>query len=263
VQVASRKAGDKRGRQSGRITAGVRPVSGSSRTPRKLEDLFGGGVGGDLLHGDFEKPNVYAWFQKRHKKVRELIGEDGIYRSLDGEHEWKVPYGVREATKTSLAPVQIVNRYPWSVTWVSPKTGVRLTKKFSTLIGSIHFIATRVQYVDPKASIIARQAGYFVPAKLRGKFPLRRGKHVYYWCPYCMDARRFRRRGDDTFHALKKFWNEEKGRYDWKEVKLAVLNCTCCGISNRDPKWRSSNQPYEKRRIKQGVRRVKRRRQRR
>jgi hypothetical protein len=227
------------------------------RKPESFEDLFGGGDSGNLLHPDFDREDVYAWFQNRHAKGTKVIGDDGVYRT--GEHEWPVPYGVRIALRTRLTYNQIVVKYPFTATWTSPKSGRRLKKNFTSLIGAIKFCTTKAQYVDPQCSIIARVVGYDVPPKLRGKLPRRmRGSKMHYWCPYCMDARRFKR-GEGEFYAMKKFWNDEKQRWDWKEVKLAILICTVCGISNRDSKFRRSNQPFEVRKIKQGVRWVKRR----
>jgi hypothetical protein len=62
-----------------------------------------------------------------------------------------------------------------------------------------------------------------------------------------MQPRRFKRaEPDESFYADKKFWNDEKGHYEWKNVKLALLRCTYCDISNRDTRFRASNQPVEK-----------------
>lgn len=257
-------ASGKRRRDSARggkpKSTGVQAVRGSDgatkplKRPSSFEDLFGGGIGGNLLHPDYDRTEVYAWFQKRHLKGRHLIDDDGFYRH--GDHEWKVPYGVRVALNTSLVYAQIVVKYPFYATWVSPKTGNRLKKNFTSLVTAIHFCATKAQYVDPNCAVAAKVAGYDIPPKLRGKLPTKmRGGKMHYWCPYCMDARRFRR-AEGEFYALKKFWNNEKERWDWKEVKLAIIRCTYCGVSNQDQKFRRSNQPYEVRKIKKGVRRV-------
>jgi len=217
-------------------------------------DLFGGGYTGNLLAPQHNREKVYAWFQKKHEFGTTLIDPDGYY--VSGSHSWRVPYGVRQAMSVPLVHSQIVNQFPFAVTWISPKDGRRYKKKTMHLISAIHLIATQVQYVDPTASIIARSTGYTVPPKLRGKLPRTMNGHMVYWCPHCMDARRFRRRDDRTFYAQKKFWSAEKQRYVWKEVKLACLYCQVCGISNQNMKFRVSNQPYEKVRIKSGVRRV-------
>lgn len=242
----------------------VRKVSSGLSGVSSLGDLYGGGYGGDMLRGEYHTEAVYAWFQKRHLKSGSVVVDDEGYYRRNG-HEWKVPYGVRYALTVPLRGPQISNRYPWFVTWVSPKSGKRFKKKFGSIYQAIIFIAERAQYVDSDASIISRPIGYDVPPTLRGKFPLRRGKHVYYWCPCCLTARRFVRQyhasGDPKkFSTEKKFWNEEKQRFIFKYVDLAIMACTVCGITNRNQHWRRSNQPWEKRKIKKGVRRVKRRR---
>lgn len=222
------------------------------RRPTSVDDLYEG----NRLHPDFvTDKKVYAWFQKRHQKILPLIDDEGYYRH-DG-HEWKVPYGVRIALKTYLTWSQMANRYPFYVTWQG-KSGKRFKKFFMSMPHAIQFVATKAQYVDPQACVASRH-GYEVPPKLRGKFPLKRGSHTYYWCPCCMDARRFYRVGDDEFYAMKKFWSEEKKRYVWADRKLALMRCSFCGITNREPKFRHSNQPFELRKIKKGARRIKRR----
>jgi hypothetical protein len=230
--------------------------------PRTAKDLFGAGDLKRFLLPEHETPKVYAWFQKRHVEARTSIDENGVYHSRDGEHEWRVPYGVRQAMTVPLIHGQIINKYPWYVTWVSPRTGKRYKKRCMHLVSAIDLIATRVQYVDSKASIVSRQVGYTVPPKLRGKFPRpMNGGKMHYWCPFCMDARRYRRdRGGRTFYTNKKFWSDEKQHYVWKEVHLATMMCVVCGCTNQDHRFRVSNQPYEKIRVKKGVRRIRRRR---
>lgn len=227
--------------------------------PRTVADLYTEGENGERLDGKYtERTDIHELIQRRHLSGMSRINEDGYYES--DEHLWKVPYGVRQALRTRLYWTQIASKYPYYTTWTSPRTGVRLRKKHMSLVHAIHFIATRAQYVDPHASIIARH-GFYIPTKLMGKFPRKMGDppRTHYWCPRCMEPRRFRRTGQ-TFFQMKKFWNEEKGRYDWKNVELALMECTVCTISNRDAKFRASNQPVEKRRFKRGVRRARRRR---
>jgi hypothetical protein len=145
---------------------------------------------------------------------------------------------------------QIANRYPFYVQWRHPsKNGGpprTLTRQCATLGVACSFIATRVAHIDSEAFIVSKN-GFYIPTPLMGKFPRRLadGK-LYYWCPRCMQPRTFRRSGDSTFYANKKYWSEEKGRYEWKNVKLALLECSHCRITNRDSRFRASNQPVEK-----------------
>ncbi len=229
------------------------------KRPSSIEDLYGGGYGGNLLLGEYGRGEVYAWLQKRHSKGRNFLDDRGNF-NVNG-HSWHVPYGVRMALQSPLSHSQLVNRYPFYVTWVSPKTGKRLKKYFMSMAHAIAFIAEKAQYVDSDASIVARH-GIDIPPKLRGKLPRKKDGKMFYWCPCCMTERRFRRTGEEFF-AMRKEWNDTKARYEMKDRKLALLACTVCGITNRDHKWRRSNQPWETRKIKKGVRRVKRTRRRR
>lgn len=241
----------------------VRAVRGGHGTkpprPSSVEDFFGGGEKGNLLKGEYNTPDVYAWFQNRHSKGTSFLDKDGYYRR--NGHEWKVPYGVKQALTARLTVSQIANKYPFYVTWVSPKTGKRLKKYFMSLPHSLIFIAEKAQYVDEEACVVSRH-GFFIPRKLMGKFPRRIAGRMHYWCPCCMAPRKFRRRGDETFFAQRKEWSNEKNRYVWKERQLAILECPFCHITNRAHLWRKSNQPVEIRKIKKGVRRIKARRNR-
>jgi hypothetical protein len=142
------------------------------------------------------------------------------------------------------------------VTWQSPspdKPTRRVRKRFETLASCIVFVTTRAQYVDSDAWIISRQ-GYDIPAPLRGKLP---HKKLGYWCPCCMTARKFYPTVPmQVFHAQKKVWSTERNRYIYTTRKLRLLRCRVCGITNRDAKFRRSNQPWEVRRFKRGARRA-------
>ena len=205
-----------------------------------------------FLYDRFNTEAVYAWFQRAHKAGYTRVGEDGVYRR--GPHEWKVPIGVRLCLRKPLLWTHMVKLHPWFVTWRSPKTGKRLRKYFSSPWQAIDFITTQAQYVDPRASLVNRN-GFDIPPKLRGKIPA-----PWKWCPRCMTARRFRAvKPDETFQAMRKEWIEEKGRYEYRDRQLRLLGCTVCGCTNRDSTMRRSNQPWEVRRFKRGVRRAKRR----
>jgi hypothetical protein len=152
--------------------------------------------------------------------------------------------------------------HPWFVTWRSPKTRKRYRKQFQALPHAIEFIATKAQYADPHASVVSRHPYDVIPA-LRGKFPAKRGGYIYYWCPMCVTARQFFPLSEDvTFWTAKKTWYETKGRYEWPDRRVRVLQCRICGCTNRNHYFRRSNQPWEKRRFKRGVRRTTKRRKR-
>jgi len=223
-------------------------------TPQSVEELYAE----KSLKPEHNTERTHAWLQRRHKKVAAYIGADGVYRH--GEHEWKVPLGLRDALQRPLNYTQMVHKYPWFVTWLSPKSGKRCRKYFMSAPHAIIWVAELAQYSDPQATVVSRH-GYHAPTKLLGKFPRQWQGHYQYWCPRCMQPQRFRRTGEE-FYAQRKAWNEDKGRYEFIERKLALLACTICGISNRDAKFRASNQPVEVRKFRSGVSRARRRRRR-
>jgi hypothetical protein len=76
-----------------------------------------------------------------------------------------------------------------------------------------------------------------------------------------MQPRRFRAvRPLQEFYAMVKVWSDEKKRYKWVDRKLRLLECQYCGCTNRETVFRRSNQPWEIRKFKRGVRRARRRR---
>ena len=236
----------------------------------RVSELYGGGVSGGLLQGRYGTEQVYAWFQNRHRRQHSSIDEDGYYHSdeetaFGDSHSWKVPTTVRLCLRQSLTHGQINVREPWYVTWVSPKTGQRLRKRFGSPYQGIHFIATKAQYVDPHACLVSRTREYDIPPRFRGKVPRKDEKgRTWYWCPLCMQPRRFRAAklyGKlQEFHAMVKVWSEDKQRYVFKDRRLRLLECKYCGCTNRMPVFRRSNQPWEVRKFKRGARRAKRRR---
>jgi hypothetical protein len=188
--------------------------------------------------------------QNRHSKgagiILSRIGPDKVYRN--GEHEWKIPFGVVHALKKPLVHSQLANKYPWYVTWRSPKTGKRLKKYFNTLYQAIVFTAEQAQYVDKQATIVCR-IGIEIPHALVGKLP-----RPWKWCPCCMKARKYKRvYPPETFSKIIRHpetWEE-------KLVEVPLFRCTVCGLTNRDFKYLRSNYWLVSRKIKKGVRKVK------
>jgi hypothetical protein len=104
----------------------------------------------------------------------------------------------------------------------------------------------------PNATIVSRARAYDVPPELRGKLPPR-----WYWCPHCMKPRRYERDPENRrFDTMKKVWSKEKQRYIWKSRMVYLLVCPVCGLHERNPIFRRSNQPWEVRKFKQGARRA-------
>jgi len=240
----------------------TKPSAKKLRRKLRVTDLYGEGVSGNLLKGRYGTEKVYAWFQNRHRRGRRAL-DDGVYHS--GEYSWRVPTTVEICLKRPLTTGQMNNRLAWYVTWISPRTGQRLKKHFMSPWVAMEFIATKAARVDPHAALVSRTRGYDIPAKYRGKFPFKqeyRGRtRTWYWCPLCMQARRFRAcKPDQEFYAMVKTWSDEKQRYVWKDRKLRLLECSYCSCTNRDSVFRRSNQPWEVRKFKRGARRARRRR---
>ncbi len=222
----------------------------SKKRPRKVEDLYGGGIKGNLLQSyHASDPRVYQWLQNRHSKGAGIIVSrirGGVYSTAD--HEWKVPLGVRQALKTPLSHSQLVNKYPWYVTWRSPRTGKRLRKYFNTLHEAIQFTAERAQYVDKQATIVNRQ-GMEIPFSLVSKLP-----KPWKWCPCCMKARKFYRVYPEQ---SVEFMMRNPDSWEEKYRVVPLLHCRICGLTNRNHQYQRSNYWLVARRVKPGVRRVK------
>lgn len=222
----------------------------SKKRPRTVDDLYGGGEGGNLLGAyHASDPRVYQWLQNRHSKGTGIITSrmrGGVYRHAD--HEWRVPFGVKHALRQPLSHSQCTNRLPWYVTWKSPTTGKRLRKYFATLHEAIQFTAEKAQYVDRGATIVCRH-GMEIPHALVGKLP-----RPWKWCPCCMKARKFYR-----VYPEQQFEFMIRDPETWEEkVRLVpLLRCRVCGLTNRNHHYQRSNFWLVQRRIKPGARKVK------
>lgn len=247
MPMASRPTSPGSASSQGSVRSYMREMSkgnGRSRDSEKrrltVKDLYGEGVTGCLMQGRYQTDTVYAWFQKRHiANGKRLIDEDGYCRIEDEDgtvHEWKPPLGIRLAMCHKLTRPHIVNAEPWYVTF--HYHGKRAKKYFQSLASAVIYVTTKAQYVDPHASIVSRH-GFDIPAKLRGKIP-----RPWKWCPRCLDARKFRGVGDQTFFARIKTWDDKKQCYVWPERKLLLMECPVCGITNRNHIFRRSNQPW-------------------
>lgn len=244
-----------------RTKASSRKLRGKARTIRRSE-MYGGGYSGNLLQGKYNTEPVYAWFQKHHVRGASLIDREGVYTSKDGKHVWQVPPTVLWCLQEPLTTNQMNNRLAWYVTWVSQRTGQRLRKYFMSPWSAMEFIATKAVRVDPHTALVSRTRPYYIMPKHRGKLPHKDAHNrTWYWCPLCMQPRRFRSVSPEQFfYAQVKTWSDEKQRFIWKERKLRLLECQYCSCTNRESVFRRSNQPWEVRKFKKGARRARRRR---
>jgi hypothetical protein len=195
-----------------------------------------------LSHYLQHRPAEHA-IQRYHKRTGEAV------YSQNGD----LPVGLQQAVRLPLVWVQIVNRHPWKVMWIRVVDGKRKKgEKLCTTLGGAILLQRKISSVVPNATVVSRARGYDIPHELRGKLPPR-----WYWCPRCLKARKYQRDPQGaTFYTIKKVWSDEKRRYVYKERKIYLLRCPMCSCTNRDPIFRRSNQPWETRRIKRGVTRV-------
>jgi hypothetical protein len=228
-----------------------------------IEKLYGGGDSGKFMRGEYsERRDIREAIQRRHEKGMSLINGEG-YWEQDGRR-WLVPFGVRAAFRETLTHGHLVNKYPFYVQWRHPdgNGGFKIKKRSCMSLGAaVSFITMHAQRADPEAFVVCK-LGFYAPIRLLGKFPRRMADgRLYYWCPRCMQPRRHHVASPpQSFYANKKYLNDETGRYVWKNVKLALIECSHCGANNRDHKFRASNQPVEKTKIKPRRTRVRRRR---
>lgn len=219
-------------------------VRDSHPLPSKVGEMYSDGK---LKSEYVEHRPAEAVLQRRHAKSANAVSDRP-----------ELPIGLRQAFKLPLIWNQLVQEKPWAVRWIG-KDGEVKEKKFGTLGGAVSFWLEAKQ-LNKTATVVSRCRSYDIPPKLRGKLP-----KPWKWCPRCMTARKYKRVYDEygnphTFYAMVKYWDDEDQKYKWSERSLALTCCTICGNNNRDPVFRRSNQPWEVRKIKKGVRRVKRRR---
>lgn len=207
------------------------------------------GTIGELYDGKFLLPeyNEHRPAERAIRRYHRRVGEAVPKRD-------SLPVGVQQALKLPLIWTQIVNRYPWKVMWIRVDEEGRRRKgqKLCTTLGGAIAIQRRAAKKVPNATIISRVRGYDIPPSLRGKLPPQ-----WYWCPRCMKPRQYKRHPDDeSFYTIKKTWDSTKQKYKFAERKVWLLVCPMCSCTNRDPTFRRSNQPWQTRRIKSGVRRI-------
>lgn len=210
--------------------------------PRTVGELYN--ENGKLRGEYIEHRPAEAALNKYHTASRRLIPE-GV----------ELTPGLLQAMKRPLVWNQIAARVAWAVMWVridDDGRRVKGRKNFSSLGAAIAFWG-KIKPQISTATVVSLRASYDVPAELRGRIP--RG---WCWCPRCMVPRKYKvDESGDWFYAFKKVYSREKDKYEFKERPVAILRCPMCQTTNRDPAWRRSNQPWERRRVKRGVTRLK------
>lgn len=169
---------------------------------------------------------------------------------------YKVPSNVSHFIAAGITWNQIVHQKPWAV-YVLIK-GKRKRKRFNNLWEAVEY-HSKITLRYPSAGIVSLCRAYELPREWRlkkAKLPRR-----FKWCPHCATFRVFRRvEPTARFFAEIKRWNETKQKYEWTSRLIWVTECQLCGNTNRSDVFRRANQPFELRKIKPGVSRVKARR---
>ncbi len=218
----------------------IQRIRDSVPLPATIGELY---LNGKLRNEYLQHGPVDRVIQRLHRRAGEAV-----------EDKDSLPPGLQQAIKLPLIWVQIVNRHPWKIMWVrtDEKGRKRKGEKLCTTLGGAILEWRRIKRLAPNATVISRARGYDIPPSLRGRLP-----KGWVWCPHCMKPRKYKRgETEQKFSVLKKQWSEEKGRYEWRERMVYLLICPLCGNTNRDQVYRRSNQPWEIRKFKKGVRRA-------
>lgn len=218
----------------------------SRQRPRvkTLDDVYDetGRMRGEFIHTDVE--------EKLMARQRRLA----IDASLWSDNGYVPPRNVSNMLNGDVAYWHVAHRRPWAV-YVVTKEGKRKRKKFNDLLEAVKFHSKVVEKF-PKSGVVSLNKSYDLPPKYRlskEKLP----KSVK-WCVHCATFRRFVRVHPHVeFEAEVKRWSDTKQKYEWTTRTLALFECEICGHNNRDPVYRRANLPWEKRKIKPGVKRVK------
>jgi len=210
---------------------------------KRISDVYEGGK----LRSAFVGSNMEDILLKRQQQK----GLDAVLGL--GANGYKVPRNVSHMIAQGFVWTQVANQRPWAVYVFTPKGKRR--KRFNNLYDAVEFHA-RITRLGLKGGIVSLPRSYELPPEWRlrkAKLPKR-----FKWCPNCADFRTFHRVDPaQRFEAPIKVWSEEKQRFEWRNRMIWLTECQVCGNTNRSPVFRRANQPYEVRKIKAGVRRVK------
>ena len=206
------------------------------------------------LRPEYHTDKVLRQLERRQVRAAELAAKFQ-------DDSYKIPLGVRIALRQGFVYNQICKPRPWATYFIlHGKRRRRLHAHLSDAV-MFHKLLT-VKKGIRNATIVSLARGYDIPPSLRGKLP-----PGWRWCPHCMKPRRYKRAYDNrgnprTFYGMVKMWDEKKSQWKYSDRKLAVLYCPMCHNTNRSHVFRRSNQPWHTRKIKQGVRRIRKQRRR-
>ncbi len=179
-----------------------------------------------------------------------------------GDNGYHVPKNVEVFYSQGFTWGQIAVKKPWAV-YVLIKTAngtKRRRARFNNLAQAIEFHKRASK--QHSAGIVSLGRAYDLPEGWRfrrEKIPQR-----FKWCPHCAAFRVFKRVIPEQkfFAMVKRPTSDPKKlargiKYEWTNRQLWLTECQLCGNTNRGQVFRRSNQPWEVRRIKKGVRRIK------
>lgn len=170
-----------------------------------------------------------------------------------GENGYHIPPNVEMFNEAGYVWNQVANQKPWAVYVLVD--GKRKRRRCNNLYEAVLYHRT-IHKTHPSSGIVSMGRAYDIPSSLRfkkAKLPKR-----FKWCPYCGTFRVYIRvLPEQRFFTQIKRWDEKKKQFIWVDRKLWLTECQLCGNTNRDSIFRRSNQPWELRKIKKGVKRIK------
>lgn len=170
-----------------------------------------------------------------------------------GDNGYKVPKNVSTFAAQGFVWNQIAVEKPWAVYVLT--NGRRKRKRFNNLREAILF-HKKIHEKYPASGIVSLCKGYELPQAWltkKDKLPKK-----FKWCPHCAAFRVFKRvEPPEKIFAMVKVWSNEKNRYEYADRELWLTECQLCGHNSRSHVFRRANQPYEVRKVKPGVRRIK------
>jgi hypothetical protein len=206
---------------------------------------------GELFDGPLLKPEYLE--HRRATKVLIRYQKRAAAKAVENVED----VGIKQAARVPFSANQLSHRYPWAVLWMRRVDGKRKRyKKLCTnLYQAVWFRNMIHERGIPNATVVSRARSYHIPVELIGRLP-----KPWVWCPNCMKPRKYHRVGDETIFAQKKVKVVSKRgivSYEYRERRVALLQCPMCGCTNRNMVYRQSNQPFIKRKFKRGVTRAK------
>lgn len=208
----------------------------------KVSDAYANGK----LRSEFLHTNIEEKLMARQLR----LATDTVLGLSD--NGYKVPRSINVFIDGGIVWNQVMQEKPWAV--IVLKDGKRKRKRFNNLYEAVSF-HKKIHTRYPSSGVVSLSHSYDIPQRWR--FTKEKLPKKYKWCPRCANFRIFRRAYPEQKFNTNVKVKKASGKYEWTERWLWVTECQLCGCTNRDPVMRRSNLPYDVRKIKRGVRRVK------